>query len=91
MFTKLSDTKKEIGFAALVLGTIIGGLVTWYSKRIFAIHLWPELLHDPQTVLRRAEDRVLLRPATQDRPTAQEDESAYSRAYARNSKRHSHW
>jgi hypothetical protein len=91
MFTKFSDAKEATGFTILIVGAIIGGLVTWYSKRIFAIHLWPELLHDPQTVLRRAEDRVLLRPATQDRPTAQEDESAYSRAYARNSKRHPHW
>jgi hypothetical protein len=91
MLTKLSDTKKVTGFTVLVLGAIIGGLVTWYSRRIFAIQLWPKLPHSPQRHFRRAEDRVFLRSPIQNRPRAQEDESAYSRAYSRNSKRHPHW
>jgi hypothetical protein len=91
MLTKLSDTKKGIGFTVLVLGAIIGGLVTWYSRRIFAIQLWPKVPHSPQRHLRRAEDRVFLRSPNQDWPRAQENEFAYSRAYSRNSKRHPHW
>jgi hypothetical protein len=91
MFTRLSDKKKTTGFTILVLGAIIGEIVTWSSRRIFAIHLWPKLPQSTQRHPRRLEDQVVLRPPSQDRPTAHEDESAYFRAYFRNSKRHPHW
>jgi hypothetical protein len=91
MLRRRGDTRKVTDFTIPVFSAIISGLTTWYSRRIFAIQLWPTLPQSLQRQPRRAEDWVALRASNEDRTSAQEVQSDYSRAYSRNSKRHPHW
>ena len=70
-----------------VVSAIIGGIITWYLSKMFAIHVWPNLPSTLRQRLRRTEDWALLRPPDQDRPTPNGHESTYSR----HSRRHPHW
>jgi hypothetical protein len=70
-----------------IAGVIIDAIVTWYMVKMLAIHLWPRLPHKLKRLLRRLEDRALLKPPEQERATECEPESAFSR----HSKRHPHW
>jgi hypothetical protein len=70
-----------------VVVAILGSIVTWYVVKMLGIHVWPRLPHRLQRLLRKLEDRALLRPPARKRATACESESAFSR----NSKRHPHW
>ena len=44
-----------------IVASIIGGIVTWYLKRIFEIHIWPKLSRKHQKILLRIRDRALLK------------------------------
>jgi hypothetical protein len=70
-----------------VVVAILGSIVTWYVAKMLGIHVWPRLPHSLQRLLRRLEDRALLKSPERKRATAREAESAFSR----NSKRHPHW
>jgi hypothetical protein len=70
-----------------IAGVIFDAIVTWYVVKMLAIHLWPRLPHKLKRLLRRVEDRVLLKPPEQEQDTECEPESAFSRY----SKRHPHW
>ena len=73
------------GVLSFIVLTIVGGLVTWYVTRIFAIHVWPEI--PPEHLQRLLQVLSLVLMEKSDQPTDRDGESAYSR----NSKRHPHW
>ena len=70
-----------------VLAAIIGDVIVRYLGKMLGIHVWPKLPGNLRRLLRRTEDRALLRPPDQDRPTPSGHESTYSR----HSRRHPHW
>jgi len=85
----LATTQLSAVLAGLpwILDLAAGGSVSWYLKRMFEIHVWPELPPQHQRTLLMVRDCALLKRSDQDRPTTRSDESAFSR----NSKRHPHW
>ena len=70
-----------------VVSAIIGGIITWYLSKMFAIHVWPNLPSTLRQRLRRTEDRVLLKPPDQEHPAPKSSETTFSR----HSRRHPHW
>jgi hypothetical protein len=54
---------------------IVGGVVTWYLGKMFALYAWPRLPHGLRRFLLKLKDRMLFAPADQDQAATRDDES----------------
>lgn len=70
-----------------VVLAILGSIVTWYVVKMIGIHAWPKLPPNLQRLLRRAEERALLKGAGRDRPAVRRADSTPSKY----NERHPHW